>query len=67
MDKKHNNQLYDVTMGSYDSVIICELVGILILLQLSRITDKQNIGLYRNDWLIIKEPYGPKLDKYRKK
>ena len=44
------------------------LVGMLILSQLSRIIDKENIGLYRDDGLIIKkEPNSPKVDKYRKK
>ena len=57
-----------MTIGTYDTAYICELVGIPILSQLSRITDKENKGLYRDDRLIIiKEPNGPKLDKYRKK
>ena len=60
MDKKHINQLFDVTMGSH------ELVGIPILSQLSRITKKT--GLYRDDGLIIiKEPNDPKLNKIQEK
>ena len=32
-----------------------------------KIIDKENIGLYRDNDLIIKGPNGPKLDRYRKK
>ena len=59
------NHLFDVTMGSFDGVEVCELA--LILSQLSRIINI-DMGLYRDDGLIIiRNPNGPKLDNYRKK
>ena len=42
---KKESGLFDVTMGAYDGAEVCELAGILILYQLSRICDKNNIGL----------------------
>ena len=54
-------------MGSYSGTKICELVGILILSQLSKIIDKENKGLYRDNGLITKELNSLKLDKYREK
>ena len=40
-------------MGSFDGAEICELVGIYILHNLSQITNKRDIGLYRDDGLMI--------------
>ena len=54
-------------MGSFDGAKVCELVGALILSQLSRIINKTDMGLYRDDGLIIRKPNGPKLDNYRKR
>ena len=65
---KKLNHLFDVTMGSFDGAQMCELVGALILSQLSRIINKIDMGLYRYDGLIIiRKLNGPKLDNYRKK
>ena len=36
-------------MGAYDGAEVCEIVGIFILYQLSRIYNKNDIGLYRDD------------------
>ena len=44
---------FDVTMGSYDGAETSELVGIYIITQLAKITDRENIGLYRDDGLIV--------------
>ena len=44
---KKLNHLFDVTMGSFDGVEMCELVGALILSQLSRIINNTDMGLYR--------------------
>ena len=52
-EKKSNYSCFDVTMGSYDGAKICELVGISILKSLEDKIDKQDIGLYRNDGLMI--------------
>ena len=40
-------------MGSFDGTEICELVGIHILSSLSNELDKQSIGLYRDDGLVL--------------
>ena len=42
---KKESGLFDVTMGAYDGAEVCELAGIFILYQLSRICDKNNMGL----------------------
>ena len=51
--KNNNSNLFDVTMGSYDGVEICELVGLFILNHLGKSFGKENIGLYRDDGLAI--------------
>ena len=56
-----------VTMGSYDGVEICELLGLYILDNLSNIIPKNNIGLYRNDGIaVIETRSGRTADKSRK-
>ena len=55
-------------MGNFDGTEVCELVGALILSQLSRIINNTDMGLYRDDGLIIiRKPNEPKLDNYRKR
>ena len=44
---------FDYSMGSYDSVMISELVGCLLLYKLNDIIDPGCHGLYRDDELII--------------
>ena len=51
--KKSTDSCFDVTMGSYDGAEICELVGIFISKSLEDKIDKQGIGLYRDDGLMI--------------
>ena len=54
-------------MGSYDDAEICELVGIFILKLLEDKINKQNIGLYRDDGLmILRNANGKKTDRTRK-
>ena len=43
-----DGSLFDVTMGSFDGVEICELIGIYILHLLSSRFNKDQIGLYRD-------------------
>ena len=65
--KKSTDSCFDVTMGSYDGAEICELVGISILKSLEDKIDKQDIGLYRDDGLmILRNANGQKTDKTRK-
>ena len=47
---------FDVTMGSFDSTQIADLVGIYILHTLDRFLNLSNIGIYRNDGLISIPP-----------
>ena len=65
--KKENDTLFDVTMGSFDGLEICELVGLYLLDKLSNLIGKENVGLYRDDGLAaINSSSGPVLDKMRK-
>ena len=46
-------ETFDVAMGSYDGAEVCELVGLLILNKLAKETDKDMVGLYRDDGLAV--------------
>ena len=65
--KKGNENMFDVTMGSYDGAEICELVGLYILSELNAIHGDGSIGLYRDDGLgAFNNISGPQADKLRK-
>ena len=65
--KKGGNELFDVTMGSFDGAEVCELVGLYLLDKLSKLLGKDNVGLYRDDGLAaVKSTSGPVSDKMRK-
>ena len=51
--KKSTDSCFDVTMGSYDGTEIGQLVRIFSLKSLGDKIDKQDIGLYRHDELLI--------------
>ena len=53
--KKDTDSSFDVIMGSFDGAEVCELIGIYIqsLLTGSIELIKENIGLYRDDGLIL--------------
>ena len=51
--KCSNQQMFDVTMGSFDGAEICELVGLYILDELSLLFGKDYVGLYRDDGLLL--------------
>ena len=54
-------------MGSYDGAEICGLVGLLILRKLSSLVKKTDVGLYRDDGLIVaRNMRGRSTDKLRK-
>ena len=64
---KSTDSCFDVTMESYDGAEICEFVGIFILKSLADKIDQQEIGLYRDDGLmILRNANGPKTDRTRK-
>ena len=48
----HANNMFDVTMGSYDAVETCELIGA-YMLSLIAPKFKNEVGLYRDDGLAI--------------
>ena len=50
--KKDSDDLFDVTMGSFDGAETCELVGAYLLTQMPENIKKQ-IGLYRDDGLAM--------------
>ena len=55
-------------MGSYDGGEICELVGLYLLDKLSKILDKADGGLYRDDGTAaVNNSNGPLMDKLRNK
>ena len=65
---KLENQDFDVTMGSYDRVKVCELVGLCLLNLLTNEFGKHNIGLYRDDCLsCFKKISGPDSEKIKQK
>ena len=64
---KKDVSLFDVTMGSYDSSEIAELVGLFLLSELEKRFGKGNIGLYRDDGLcVLPFTSGPKAERARK-
>ena len=64
-EKKSANNLFDVTMGSFDGAETCELVGCFLL---SLLTKKygQNIGLYRDDGLVAFNGTPQEIEKIKK-
>ena len=50
---KSGKENFDVLMGCYDGTENCELVRTYILNKLKNVTEKENIGLYRDDGLGI--------------
>ena len=55
-------------MGAYNGAEVCELIGVLMLLLLSKHINKNSIGLYSNDGLtILKNTSGPEAEKPLKK
>ena len=66
-EKKTSNNLFDVTMGSYDGAEICELVGLLVLYKLGQKYNMKDIGLYRDDGLsTFRNTSGPQAERIKK-
>ena len=58
---------FDVTMGSFDGAEICEIMGLYILCLLTELITKDDIGLYRDDGLLLlRNANGIKTEKTRK-
>ena len=61
---KKESDMFGVSMGAYDGVEVCELIGIFLLNLLGRQYDTKNIGLYRDDGLsIFKNCSGPQMER----
>ena len=64
---KKDSGLFDVSMGAYDGVEVCELLGTFLLYKLSLKYNKNDISLYRDDGLaIFKNISGRKSEKIKK-
>ena len=55
--KKENASCFDVTMGSFDGAEVCEMIGLYILSLLNKHLNKGDIGLYRDDGLVVLKNY----------
>ena len=65
--KKSGNAEFDVPMGCFYGAEVCELVGVYILHLLRTVMRKENVGLYRDDRLVILRNYsGPETEQKRK-
>ena len=65
--KKTTTSCFDITMGSYDGVEVCELVGTFILSKLGNIIGKKNTDVYRDDGLVVlRNMNAREIDKIRK-
>ena len=59
--------MFDVTMGSFDGAEVCELIGLFLLNILSEKYGKNNVGLYRDDALVLlRNANGPQSERTRK-
>ena len=56
---KTNGSLFDVAMGSFNGVKICELVGLFLPDSLTQLVGSNNIGFYRDGLAILKNATGP--------
>ena len=64
---KRDSGLSEVTMEAYNGVEVCELVGNYLLYELSKLYEKNDIGLYLDNRLVVfKNKSGPELEKIKK-
>ena len=57
--KKNHSEMFDVTMGSFDGAELCEFIGLFLLNNLSEKYGKNNVGLYRDNRLVLLNASGP--------
>ena len=61
---KRDSGLFDVTIRVYDETEVYELVGYYLIYELSKLYEKKDIGLYRDNWLaVFKNKSGPESEK----
>ena len=64
---KKQGGLFDVSIGAYDGVEVCKLVGTYMLNLLSKRYNKNNFELYRDDRLVVlKNKSGPESEQLKK-
>ena len=63
--KKNTNDMFDVTVGSYDGAETCELIGI-YMLSLTASKFKDEVGLYRDDGLAVCKATPKEIEKTKK-
>ena len=59
--KRNSNVTFDVSMGSYDGAEVYELVGLFILNSLSKKFGNDNVGLCRDDGLVLLKGFSKRL------
>jgi hypothetical protein len=65
--KKDGNEMFDVTMGSFDGAEVCELVGLYLRSKIANVPGIESVGLYRDNGLsCIRSTSGRILDRLRK-
>ena len=65
--RKSGNEELDVPMGCFDSVEVCDIVGVYIVHLLKSVMRKENVSLYRDDVLgILRNSSGPQIKQKRK-
>ena len=65
--KNNLSSIFDVSMGSFDGAEVCELIGLFLLNNLSEKYGKSNVGLYRDDGLVLlRNASGPQSEWTRK-
>ena len=64
---KRGSGLFNVTMGAYDGAEVFELVGNYLLYELSKLYEKKDTGLYRDEGLVVfKKKSAPEVEKIKK-
>ena len=64
--KKNHSSMFDVTMGSFHGAEVCELLGLFLLNNLSEKYGKNNVGLYRDGLVLLRNASGPQSERTRK-
>ena len=65
--KKNHSDMFDVTMGSFDGAEVFELIGVFLPHNLSEKFGKNNVGLCRDDGLVLlRNATGPQSEGTRK-
>ena len=59
---KNLSSMFDVTMGSFHGAEFCELLELFLLNNLSEKYGKNNVGLYRDRLVLLRNASGPQSD-----